>query len=222
MGINAAHLRLLKPYLSVDSLLSLSYPDMVMTGADVEEILGIVPETFTDNGTWHDKAHPLPETREVLTKFGIKNLRFVDIYRSRGCEEITDLNEPCDLGKHDLVIDFGTTEHCFNVAQALKNAAEAVRLGGVIFHSVPMVMPNHGFWNYSPTALVDFYEQNGWMVELVVGTGKGEKPHQIQQKKRFVAGGDWALVVAARRLKMNPMLWPTQSKYLLNRELKAS
>lgn len=219
MGINAQHLRILKPYLK-GSVLSLAYPDMVMIGEDVREILGVTPEVFTDNGGWHGKKHPLPETRDVFAKIGVK-VRFVDVHASRGCEEIADLNEPQDFGKHDLVIDFGTTEHCFNIAQALKNAAEAVRVGGVIFHSVPLCMMNHGFYNFSPTTFFDFYEQNGWTVEVALITS-GDKQQPAPRMQRFQIGGEWALVIAARRFTDTPMKWPQQAKYVANPELKAS
>jgi hypothetical protein len=55
------------------------------------------------------------------------------------------------------VLDCGTTEHCFNVGQAIINAAHAVKPGGAIFHCFPMCVMNHGFWNASPTAFKDFY-----------------------------------------------------------------
>jgi hypothetical protein len=221
MGINAQHMVLLKPYLKVESLLSLAYPDILLRAEEIKALFGIEPEVFTDNAGWHGMDFPLPETRELFGKLGIKNVRFVDVHASRGCEEIVDLNEPADLGKNDLVIDFGTSEHCFNVAQALKNAAEAVRVGGVIFHSVPMCMPNHGFWNYSPTTFSDFYEQNGWKVEFSVLTSRGKAWH-APRKTRFSVDGECALVFAARRMTDTPMKWPTQSKYLASPDLKAA
>src|SRR3546814_19453314 len=64
--------------------------------------------------------------------------------------------------KYDIVIDGGTTEHIFDIACALFNCAKMVKLNGYIYHDVPMNMLNHGFFNFNPTLLCDFYEANGF------------------------------------------------------------
>ena len=64
----------------------------------------------------------------------------------------------------DLIIDPGTTEHCFNIAQAMKNIAEMTKVGGLIFHQIPGAYLNHGFYSVSPTFFLDFYSKNGFLV----------------------------------------------------------
>jgi hypothetical protein len=107
---------------------------------------------------------------------GLK-LSVIDRVAHTGCEEIVDLNERTSLPRlpfsdnmdgFDLVIDPGTSEHCFNIPQALVNLAGAVKVGGVISQALPMSMFNHGYWNVNPVALLDFYELNGFAIERMV------------------------------------------------------
>src|SRR3546814_9244579 len=68
--------------------------------------------------------------------------------------------------KYDIVIDGGTTEHIFDIACALFNCAKMVKLNGYIYHDVPMNMLNHGFFNFNPTLLCDFYRSEEHTSEL--------------------------------------------------------
>ena len=143
----------------------------------------------------------------------------IDIVASRGCERIFDLNYPQDMGLHDLVLDCGTVEHCFNIGQAIINAANAVEEGGVIFHTPPISMINHGFYNLSPTVLYDFYTQNGWGIEFMAGV-QGKTLFPLDPIGRQSVPSECSMYMVARRTNMNPMVFPTQSKYLANPDLK--
>jgi hypothetical protein len=199
-------------------VLSLSYPDLVMTVEQAEQLCGFNVEKTTDFGGWHGKKHPLPDTLEVFEKLGMR-LETVDIHPSRGVERVVDLNAPTDLGAFDLVIDPGTTEHCFNVGQALLNAAQAVRVGGSIMHMVPVTMVNHGFYNFSPTLFADLYTQNGWTLE-VMGLTDGKDMQAIKPWARELYPPECSLLVIAKRGDDRPMKPPTQAKYLRNPDLK--
>ena len=89
----------------------------------------------------------------------------VDIKAHKGGEVVGDLNYPIDIGQYDLVVDCGTTEHCSNIFQAIKNAAGAVKVGGRILHHSPVSMINHGYYNICPVFFRDYYEVNGWSLE---------------------------------------------------------
>jgi hypothetical protein len=121
MGITLQSLKMLAPHIRGKRILSLGYPDMVVEKNEVQAVLGVEPTKFTTHGAWHGRKHPLPETSHV---FGLleSTLECVDIVASRGCERIVDLNYSAELGQYDLVLDCGTTEHCFNVGQAIINA----------------------------------------------------------------------------------------------------
>ena len=93
-----------------------------------------------------------------------------------GATYVGDLNSPVPLGRtFDTVIDFGTTEHIFDVVAALRNAIALCRIGGRILHSLPANGEcGHGLYQFSPELFLSLYsERNGfeetriWMAKLV-------------------------------------------------------
>lgn len=218
MALNSVSLRLIAPHIQ-GKVLSLGYPDICVPAEKIQEWFGFKPTKFTDNGAWHRVKYPLPDTLEFFEAFGCE-LTCVDIHRSRGCEVIADLNyEDVIRGKYDLVIDAGTTEHCFNVGQALMNAAGSVKAGGYVFHGSPMTMVNHGFYNFNPTLFYDFYRQNGWDIHHM-SVHRGETPVMSHPVDRFGAPSECGLYFLAYRKTDSVLKFPTQTKYLVNPELK--
>jgi SAM-dependent methyltransferase len=144
----------------------------------------------------------------------------VDAAVLRGMERIVDLNQPLpqDLARSfDLVVDTGTCEHCFNVAQAFVNACEALAAGGMLVHAAPMTRINHGFWSFNPTVYPDFFEDNGFDLQMLTGvTGtirEGFRPFNVDAFRRFEAPPEAALYVIAQRREVRPLKWPVQRKY---------
>jgi hypothetical protein len=217
MALTLRALGILAGRLAGKRVLALSYPDIVASAEEVERLFGVRVERFTDFGRWHGVDFPLPETAEFFRAIGAR-LECVDIRPSRGIERVVDLNLPCDLGRYDAVLDAGTTEHCFNIGQALINAASAVAPGGWIFHSPPLSMANHGFYNLNPTLLHDFYTQNGWSLEELFGANRDGK-FKPPATERFVAPAEASLYCIARRASDAPLRYPTQTKYLRNPDL---
>jgi hypothetical protein len=201
-----------------ERVLSLGYPDIVASASEVRNILGIDPTKFVDTGRWHGVDYPLPETVHLFKLAGAR-LDCVDIRASRGVERIVDLNYPQDLGEYDLVLDCGTVEHCFNIAQAILNAANAVKPGGYIFHTPPLSMVNHGFYNLNPTLFHDFYGQNGWEIELLRAATR-ERTWDIPPVQRVQVASELSLYCLARRRSAGPLKFPTQTKYLLKPDLR--
>ena len=196
----------------------MGYPDILITQDQLEELFGVRVNNTTDFGRWHGCNFPLPETMEFMEKIGSR-LKCIDIYASRGCEQIVDLNYPAEIGQFDLVIDGGTIEHCFHIGTALLNAANAVKPGGRIIHGNPMSMMNHGFYNLSPTLMFDFYGQNGWQIEQFYAIDNKAKVYQVPPAKRFIAAPECSLFLVAKRINNNPLLIPTQHKYIVNPNL---
>lgn len=219
MGLKALGLSILKPYLPAKRVLSLSYPDLVCTQDELEKVWGIRTLAERDYGKWHGLNHPLPETVEAFSKMGTEVFNCVDIVASRGVEDVCDLNEAQSFGRFDLVLDAGTTEHCANFWQATVNAAHAVEVGGVIFHSPPLTMLNHGFVCVQPTFYFDLYTQNGWQLEHMIITN-GVTYQEAPRTNRFKVDPEQSLYVVARRLTNTMMRYPMQSKYLKNPALK--
>ena len=217
MALTLQALQLIKPYLK-GKILQLGYNDILATPEEVEGLFGVSVKERTDFGKWHGIKHPLVETQAFLEALGCHST-CIDIVQSRGCELVCDLNTPYlpfEPNSFDLVIDGGTLEHVFNIGQALMNVANAVRVGGVIFHGNPVNWINHGFYSMNPTLLHDFYTQNGWEelhAKIVARDGQTEDVNPV---KRFLAKIELSNLYAARRKEFATLKFPTQTKYLNN------
>jgi hypothetical protein len=199
------------PYLRNAKVLSLGYPELLITRREAEQILNVAVTKTTDRGEWHGIPHPLPETLSVFKAMG-STLDCIDIVADYGVEKIVDLNSAHDLGQYDLVIDPGTIEHCFNIGQAIVNAANAVALGGHIVHTPPMTMMNHGFYCICPTMLHDFYDQNGWTIKRLDSYVTNDV--QVSATQRFLAIPEYSLLCVAQKQTDETLKWPVQTKYL--------
>jgi hypothetical protein len=193
MALNRTVLAAIKPYLS-GRILSLAYPDILLTAEESQAYTGRAPKFLTDAGRVHGVIYGLPETRDFFSALGCE-FECVDFAEGLMADRVVDLNHPADLGEFDLVIDPGTTEHCFNIAQAMLNAAGAVKVGGRIVHETPRDMAEHGFYNLNKTFYKDFYGQNGWVVEKLENLGL-----------------TWLCI--AKRLNANSLTFPVQGRYL--------
>src|SRR6202008_3458775 len=68
-----------------------------------------------------------------------------------------------ELGRYQLVTNFGTTEHVANQLNAFKVIHDLVRHGGVMIHHLPMQgMLNHGLVNYNPKFFWMLARSNGY------------------------------------------------------------
>lgn len=216
---------------------SFGYPDVLVGKEHIEILLGEdkansleYRDDSEDIIRWHNYAGSLDrivETSSLFKLMGI-DIEIVDINPSRDCEEILDLNKPVSedfYDKYDLVLDLGTSEHCFNIGQAVKNAAEMVNLGGIVIHVTPLSMFNHGFFNINPTAYYDFYSQNGFEILLQKGMSGKIFDYDIfdtPSVQRFNNVPNDALnICVAQKLRKVPIKWPIQSKYLANPDLKS-
>jgi hypothetical protein len=93
-----------------------------------------------------------PRARLFWTWLGF-NYAAIDIDGSPGSLAL-DLNydavPPAFVGKHDLVTNFGTTEHVANQVNAFKVIHDLTALGGLMIHELPgQGYFNHGLINYN-------------------------------------------------------------------------
>ena len=236
MAIDALYLQILKQAIQrrrgegprLRGLL-LGYPDLLVPRAVLGSILGEstlarLSERADAAETWelHGLAgvnDPMYDSLSMLRELGVDPV-VIDVARLRGVERVVDLNHPLpeDLrASFDLVVDTGTCEHCFNVAQAFMNACGALAAGGVLVHAAPLTRINHGFWNFSPTLYPDFFEYNGFELEMLTGvTGnivQGFKPFRMDSFTTAQAPLGAALYVVARRLAVRELRYPVQRKY---------
>jgi hypothetical protein len=115
------------------------------------------------------------DTIHQMTLFkmlGFKDIHSIDYFPDENPTFTLDLNKPIpsELNeKYDLVFDGGTTEHCFNVPQVMRNAVNLLKsedkdgTAGMIIHYLPMNKSiDHGFYQFSPTLFFDYYAANGF------------------------------------------------------------
>ena len=215
-------------------MLSLGYPDIAATA---DEIASVFDRQLAERLTfradsegiarWHGlKAAQFVDANSLATALGYE-LEVLDVVEARGGERLHDLNYPVPQalhGRYGLVIDPGTLEHCFNIAQAAKNVAEMVSAGGCALHLNPLNMHNHGFYNLNPTWYHDFYLANGFEIEFVEAvSGSGPKRQfRVPPIARFRdLPAESSICVLVRRRSVQPITWPLQSKYVQNPRLSA-
>jgi hypothetical protein len=208
---------------------SAGYPDILADAENIRNIFGekiLSQLSYREDSAeiirWHGVQNWLDRIYDAATlfeKIGI-SLDVVDIVKVRGDEIILDLNEPLDAsyqGRYNLVIDTGTCEHCFNIAQAAKNLAELLQTGGYIIQAVPLNCYNHGFYNISPTWIHDFYLHNGFKILFLKAINNAVfSPHlyDVPLVQPFRTAEEKSiLLVAAKRVEDKAITWPVQSKY---------
>ncbi len=132
---------------------------------------------------WKFKDYLHQKTLFRLFGFGDAQVDTIDVSTYEHAEIIHDLNDPVppELGPYDLVVDFGTLEHIFDVRQAMWNLCELVGVGGRVVHFMPANMLDHGFYNWNSTVLADFYGQAGWTQEKLfyVASPMVETGHRV-------------------------------------------
>jgi hypothetical protein len=217
------------------TVLSLGYPDILAPPDQLAalfdpELLSAlrIRDDSSQIARWHrlPESTPIVDAEHFLALLGY-DLEVLDLVQARGGERVHDLNEPVPselYRRYALVVDPGTLEHCFNIAQAAKNLAEMVAPGGCVFHGNPLNMFNHGFYNLNPTWYHDFYAANGFTVKILQGVANPTRQltrFEVPLTERF--GGvpaESSLYVLARRDTDQPVRWPTQTKYVKNPTLK--
>ncbi|HUQ28738.1 MAG TPA: hypothetical protein VM051_09100 [Usitatibacter sp.] len=209
--------------------LFLAYPDLIVPRAALAQILGEdaiagIAQRSDAASIWAyhglaGVADPMYDSVAIFERLGV-DATVIDAARLRGMERIVDLNFPLpvDLARtFDLVVDTGTCEHCFNVAQAFVSACDALVAGGILVHAAPLTRINHGFWSFNPTVYPDFFEDNGFELQLLTGvTGtiaQGFRPFAVEPFGRFEAPNGAGLYVVAQRREVRDLRWPVQRKY---------
>jgi hypothetical protein len=70
-------------------------------------------------------------------------------------------------GKFDVVTNFGTTEHLINQFQAIRTMHELAKVGGLIWHELPLSGYHmHGYFSYNPLLFQHLAVANGYRVVI--------------------------------------------------------
>ena len=219
-------------------LVCLGYPDMLVTDEQLVSLCGadiLDRVQFRDDSAsilrWHglaDRMTRVVESQSLFAALGFTT-DFLDIHASRGFEIVVDLNQPVPEGlrdRYDLVYDGGTMEHCFNVGQVMLNMLMLTKVGGHIVHINPLNYYNHGFFGFNPTFYHDFYTQSGNRLASDVYGVHGPVLDSMVVKLPTLQGfrsipERVAVMVAAQKVVDGEPVWPLQSKYRSNPELRA-
>jgi SAM-dependent methyltransferase len=96
--------------------------------------------------------------------FGAQSYCSVDGFDPRATHA-ADLNLAVpDIGRFDVITNFGTVEHVFNIGEAFGSIHRLLRTGGVSLHAMPaFAFIDHGFYNVHPCfffslAAANYYE----------------------------------------------------------------
>jgi hypothetical protein len=216
-------------------LLFFGYPDMLVGKSKLVSLFGQEMEDLPIHPDsdkiirWHNVGSMVDEVVESVAFFNRLGYKvdILDITKARGDEIIIDLNEPVEASyyeKYDLIFDNGTLEHCFNIAQAMKNLAMMVKKGGFILQGNPLNWFNHGFYNLNPTFYYDFYNDNGFQIlhfDAIVNPVFDPQTFEIPAYKRFTGIPDnTSNNLVVQRQEVVPIRWPIQNKYKNNPNLQ--
>jgi hypothetical protein len=98
--------------------------------------------------------------------FNLWSLNALDYSSFEDADIIHDLNIPLENSnkQFNTIIDFGTSEHVFNVTECLKNISNLCKINGHIVHCLPANNNcGHGFWQFSPELFFNIYDnKNGF------------------------------------------------------------
>ena len=241
MAINAPVLELLLQSAAQTQgpkrLVCLGYPDMLVTEAQLTRLCG---SDILDRIQFRDDSRPIlqwyhladsmtriVESQSLFSALGI-SADFLDIHASRGFEIVADLNKPLPSelhGRYDLIYDGGTMEHCFNVGQVMRNILMLGKVGAHIVHINPLNYYNHGFFNFNPTFYYDFYTQSGNRLVSefygVHGPVLNSQLVTLPALRGFRSVPErMTVMVAAQKLVEGEPVWPLQSKYRTNPDLR--
>jgi SAM-dependent methyltransferase len=102
----------------------------------------------------------------ILSMMGANSTAVMDISPYEGADIVADLNMPAPdehVGKFDVIVDFGTIEHVFDVSQAFENVCSLLKPdGSVVLHHPTSNAMDHGFYSFSPTLYFDYFGANGF------------------------------------------------------------
>jgi SAM-dependent methyltransferase len=222
-----------------DATLTLGKLDAFLGPRDVRRLANLLPNESKfvqaakrDRTPWYAPQVSV-STDDFFAAMGAKRIESIDASRFEGATIEQDLNEALPAHLHsqfDVVVDAGTLEHVFNVPMALKNAMEALKVGG---HFVGVLPANnwcgHGFYQFSAEFFHRaFSAENGFeisrlLVAPVYAMGKWidgptfevSDPAKIRERVEIRSKMTTSFLVQARKIREERVFhrWPQQSDY---------
>lgn len=114
-----------------------------------------------------DGKTPRPRSQgDFYSIFGAGSYRSIDLGDPRADFPL-DLNlpVPASAGVYDVVTNFGTTEHVFNISQTFANTHALLKADGIQLHTLPAYgYIDHGFYNIHPSVYLDMARANAYEI----------------------------------------------------------
>ena len=182
------------------NVLTLGKQEMILTNEDRKR-LNLFEKDYV-NDEYIDKL--------LVDKFKANSVKSVDNSSFEGADIIHDMNKPIENlnEKFDTIIDFGTSEHIFNVVENLSNISKFCKNNGIILHSLPANNNcGHGFWQFSPELFFSLYSENNGFSDteiFVFNTHNKYEWWKVEKQKlgeRLEISSDAPLYVLVKTIK---------------------
>jgi SAM-dependent methyltransferase len=196
-----------------------------LQGAAIPEGIRSFLDYYARAGAGRASQDVAPEVLEALANRGFLGdlmilagfeYKALDIFQAPNTI-LFDLNAhepgPALVGRFDLVLNFGTTEHVVNQYLALRTIYDLLKVGGVAYHDLPMSgFSGHGYFKYDPQLFVDLARANA--AEVVID--RLTAGHEAPQPSRLARGAqvswrDYGVEFAMRRTQAAPMRLPLET-----------
>lgn len=130
----------------------------------------------------------------LMKHFGANSVNSLDCSNFEGATIVQDLNEPIKSEvQYDTVLDFGTSEHIYNIKIVYENIKNLCKTDGGIIHLLPANnFCGHGFYQFSPMFFRSVYgEESGFMIESMYLAKMSKdsgwfEVHNVKENDRFV------------------------------------
>lgn len=121
-------------------------------------------------------------TVALYTGFGATSYHSADIVDQRG--EKRDFNKVFSLPEQfDVVTDFGTFEHIFNIGNAFHSMHNITKPNGLMLHVLPAFGDiNHGFYNIHPMIYFQLAVINNYIIEDLLYVDKMNMRNRALEK----------------------------------------
>jgi SAM-dependent methyltransferase len=123
-------------------------------------------------------------------------------------------------GRFDLVMNFGTTEHVFNQYRAFQTIHDLTKVGGVIYHDLPMAgYLDHALFRYDPLFFRTVLPANGYeLLEQKISMGADRDVSDDLRKMGYDRAKyvDVGIEVIVRRLDSGPFKIPMEASTALS------
>lgn len=191
--------------------------------------------------TWYGDAPPRvvsPELKDDTDGFLVVDVIYETLWGVEAAVDIVSIDmDPAATGalKWDVnslqwpgdstyatVINHGTAEHIFNIANVFKVMHDACAVGGLMIHESPFTgWTSHGFFCLQPPLFYDVARANGYEMVLVATEHLRSRTYQeweshdaiLNAKLRDQLADHLMLFVAMRKKTDEPFKIPTQGVY---------